>query len=253
MLCTCPFGHEVRTRAVGIRPRRARVAVTAATRARQSKAGHPRYHARPMAVSPSDLEPVLDELKDTSRLGQRGEWLCVPPRSPQRVCASLLPSGTTERVLHFPRFAAQALLLVGIVAPPDALNSIGSVAGVASLLGGLAFVTAGGLTLGSSLSPFPAPSKSNALVTTGPYAAVRHPMYTGLLLSSFGLSIVTASAARLALTAALFALLQIKMDAEEKALAERYGQTWETYAANTPRVVPSAASVQELIKTMTSK
>ena len=84
MLCACPFAHEVRPRAVGIRPRLARVAVSAATRARQSKAGHPRHHVRPTAVSPSDLEPVLEELKDTSRLGQRGEWLCVPPRTSQR-------------------------------------------------------------------------------------------------------------------------------------------------------------------------
>ena len=140
------------------------------------------------------------------------------------------------------------MLLLGIVAPPDALDSLAVVAGTAALVGGLVFLTSGTLKLGPSLSPFPQPSKSNSLVTNGPYGAVRHPMYSGILLSAFGVSVLSGSPARLALTAALFALLQVKMDAEEAALAERYGGSWETYAANTPRLVPSVSVVTEAVK-----
>lgn len=139
------------------------------------------------------------------------------------------------------------MLLLGIAAPPDALDSLAGVAGAASLLGGLVFITSGALKLGPSLSPFPEPSKSNSLVTTGPYSAVRHPMYTGLLFSAFGLSVLSGSPARLALTAALFALLQVKMDAEEAALAKLHGGSWEAYAANTPRLVPSVSAVTEAV------
>jgi protein-S-isoprenylcysteine O-methyltransferase Ste14 len=256
MLCTQPVplaSADLRARSSIRKPAGARPAESILARRAERRAVR-------LAVSPPDFERVLAELKDTSRLGKRGEYLCVQAvvlLAPPHVSHALTPPffrpvRTPIMLLHSlscsSRFVGQLVLLLGIAAPPDALDSLAVASGSAALLGGLVFLSSGTLKLGPSLSPFPEPSKGNSLVTTGPYGAVRHPMYSGLLLSAFGLSILSTSPARLALTAALFALLQVKMDAEESALAERYGGSWEAYAANTPRLVPSVSAVTEAVR-----
>ena len=56
-------------------------------------------------------------------------------------------------------------------------------AGLALLLGGLGLVAAGGLKLGSALTPLPHPGARTSLKETGAYRLVRHPMYSGALLA----------------------------------------------------------------------
>jgi hypothetical protein len=43
---------------------------------------------------------------------------------------------------------------------------------------------------GRKLTPLPEPNPALGLLRSGVYAVIRHPMYTGLLLSAFGLAIV---------------------------------------------------------------
>ena len=43
---------------------------------------------------------------------------------------------------------------------------------------------------GRKLTPLPEPNPALGLQRTGVYAVIRHPMYTGLLLSAFGLAIL---------------------------------------------------------------
>ena len=84
------------------------------------------------------------------------------------------------------------------------------------LLGGLVVAAASLGDLGSdSLSPFPAPPRGAILKTDGLYAKMRHPLYTGLLMTMAGLSIATNNADRLLLTAVLWYLLDVKSDKEE--------------------------------------
>jgi hypothetical protein len=123
-----------------------------------------------------------------------------------------------------PSFGAQAAVLLGVVFPPEQLDSLGVALGVAAIGGGAAFAVAGVLGLGDSLSPFPVPSRSNVLVQDGVYAQVRHPMYTGLLLASFGAALASGSPARLLFCAALVAVLSTKMDVEEAALQARHAR-----------------------------
>ena len=87
---------------------------------------------------------------------------------------------------------------------------------------GLLLLAWAGLRLGSSLTPFPAPRTRQTVKTAGPYAHVRHPMYSGVILITLGWSIIFATIVGLALTAALAVFLDLKARREEAWLSERH-------------------------------
>jgi protein-S-isoprenylcysteine O-methyltransferase Ste14 len=68
----------------------------------------------------------------------------------------------------------------------------------------------------------PVPLKHSFLVTGGPFKYIRHPMYATLLLISVGLLLVYPSITRILAVIALVLVLNIKMNIEERLLAERY-------------------------------
>jgi protein-S-isoprenylcysteine O-methyltransferase Ste14 len=86
---------------------------------------------------------------------------------------------------------------------------------------GLALAIWAGVTMGSSLSPFPRPPRDAELVDRGPYRFLRHPIYVGGVLFFAGLSLVF-SVYGLALTAVLAAFWVAKARLEERHLAERF-------------------------------
>jgi protein-S-isoprenylcysteine O-methyltransferase Ste14 len=106
------------------------------------------------------------------------------------------------------------------------------------LLSGLLVGVLSVVDLGSdSLSPFPKPSSSGSLKTTGVYGQMRHPMYTALMTVMLGLSMISNSADRLLLTGLLYYLLEVKSDKEEAFLAEQYGSDYAAYQVCTKPVV----------------
>jgi len=112
---------------------------------------------------------------------------------------------------------------------------------------GLTIILMGISDLGDSLSPFPVPLEkdTSTLKTSGIFEYIRHPLYSGLVLSAFGFGVSTGSPLRLLLTAALFCALSYKMDYEEKALLEKYPDEYEKYMKEVPgRIFPS--ELQEL-------
>lgn len=76
------------------------------------------------------------------------------------------------------------------------------------------------------------------LVTTGPYAWMRHPMYVALALLVLGFSLLSASGLLLASGAAACALLAVRVSREEQALAARFGGEYEVYRERTGRFLP---------------
>jgi protein-S-isoprenylcysteine O-methyltransferase Ste14 len=93
------------------------------------------------------------------------------------------------------------------------------VAALLAIAGG-AFAVSAGRTMGRSLTPFPKPVEAG-LVTHGPFAIVRHPIYTGGLGLFLGYSLF-ASIPALALTVALGFLWVGKIQVEERLLAAVY-------------------------------
>ena len=63
--------------------------------------------------------------------------------------------------------------------------------GMIALAGSLAiaFLVGGGLALGGNLTPLPHPKQDGTLVTTGIYAWVRHPLYSGVIFAAIAYSV----------------------------------------------------------------
>jgi len=80
------------------------------------------------------------------------------------------------------------------------------------------------------LSIWPRPAPNGTLKTSGLYRLVRHPIYSGVIISSFGFSVSTGSPGRLTLTLVLAILLSKKISAEEEFLEEVYGDQYTKYA-----------------------
>lgn len=81
------------------------------------------------------------------------------------------------------------------------------------------------------------------LVTTGPYALSRNPMYLGWTLLHLGTGLVVRSPWVLATWPIAFAVLHRAVLREEHLLAARFGDTWTDYEARVPRYLPNVSSV----------
>ena len=86
-----------------------------------------------------------------------------------------------------------------------------------------------------------------ALVTAGPYAYVRNPLYTGNFLTAAGFAIAftgrNSAPVRVALVAgslaAMAGIYAVIIPHEERYLRETFGPAFDDYAARVPRLVPA--------------
>jgi protein-S-isoprenylcysteine O-methyltransferase Ste14 len=90
---------------------------------------------------------------------------------------------------------------------------------------------------GRRLTPLPEPNPALGLLRTGVYARVRHPMYTGLLLSAFGLAIVAQKPLAIAAAGALTVFFNLKAREEERRLRRCYPD-YADYQRVTGRFLP---------------
>jgi protein-S-isoprenylcysteine O-methyltransferase Ste14 len=122
-------------------------------------------------------------------------------------------------VLQLVLFAA---LLFAPKIPPLVFPLWLRILGLAIIVVGGIFGTGGMLALGANLSPFPKPIEGGALVTSGVYRWVRHPIYTGLILGTLGWSMWHANLLGVGLAAVLFIFFDLKSRREERWLMEAY-------------------------------
>lgn len=80
--------------------------------------------------------------------------------------------------------------------------------------------------------------EGQGLVQSGPYAIVRHPIYTGFLTALIGTALTLGTlAAWLGVVAALIAFL-IRVDIEDRLMAAAFGEAHAAYRARTRRLIP---------------
>jgi protein-S-isoprenylcysteine O-methyltransferase Ste14 len=102
--------------------------------------------------------------------------------------------------------------------------------------GGAGFLLAALACLGRIwCSSFIAGHKDEILVTTGPYARCRHPLYAWSILGSLGLGLTTRSALLCVIVVVLIvALVVYAASCEEQFLADQFPEEFRAYVAATP-------------------
>jgi protein-S-isoprenylcysteine O-methyltransferase Ste14 len=94
-------------------------------------------------------------------------------------------------------------------------------------------------TLGAFFTVTVTVGDDQPLISTGPYRMVRHPAYTGLLLTFVGLGAALGDvAALLVMVCGTGAGLAYRIRVEERALATTFGARWEAFASDRARLVP---------------
>jgi protein-S-isoprenylcysteine O-methyltransferase len=93
-------------------------------------------------------------------------------------------------------------------------------------------------TLGRNWSGNIVLKENHELITAGPYAYVRHPIYTGLTLMILGVAIYNGNILWLAFTAIFFCGAYYKARKEEILLISHFGQIYLDYKARVRALIP---------------
>ncbi len=117
---------------------------------------------------------------------------------------------------------------------PDWLRWAGFALGVISIL----FWTWTQLTLGKEWSPQLQLRKDHHLIITGPYAHIRHPMYTAICGFGLGLALVSANGVFVVLAAMVIIGLFLRIPQEEKMLIREFGEEYQAYIRHTGSMFP---------------
>lgn len=111
------------------------------------------------------------------------------------------------------------------------------------LIGGALITTAiliiltGMKSLGKAMTPFPYPIGNAPLIQEGLYRFVRHPLYSGVVLAGFGVSLWRRNVLAAGLSVALAVLLKAKADQEEVWLIQKFPE-YEVYRKKTKQFIP---------------
>ena len=93
------------------------------------------------------------------------------------------------------------------------------------------------LQLNTNLSPFPKPKENATLITSGLFKYIRHPIYSGILIFLFFLSLYFGSGYKIGIVFLLLILFWFKSEYEEKQLCLKY-PNYRDYRQNTGRFFP---------------
>jgi protein-S-isoprenylcysteine O-methyltransferase Ste14 len=117
-------------------------------------------------------------------------------------------------------------------------SAVKDLAGVVLTIAGLSFATWARVHLGRNWSSAPMIKEGHQLIRTGPYRLVRHPIYTGLLLSAMGTFLVNAKVRGLLGVVILYLAFVIKSRIEEGFMVRTFGAEYEDYRRTTGAILP---------------
>ena len=110
--------------------------------------------------------------------------------------------------------------------------------GAAVTVGGLLFAVWARRHLGRNWSNAVTIKQGHELITTGPYALVRHPIYTGILTGFLGTAIALSQVRGVIGFVLIFVVLWAKLRREEEWMRSQFGETYVSYVHQTSALVP---------------
>jgi protein-S-isoprenylcysteine O-methyltransferase Ste14 len=111
--------------------------------------------------------------------------------------------------------------------------------GIGLMLAGIAFRWWAIAVLGKSFTFDVAVQSGQKVVDSGPYRYIRHPSYTGTLLTQLGIGLALGNwAGMLALLVCVAIAYAYRISVEEKALVAALGEPYRQYMQRTRRIIP---------------
>ena len=110
--------------------------------------------------------------------------------------------------------------------------------GALVMVAGLLFAVWAREHLGSNWSRSVTIKQGHELITTGPYAVVRHPIYTGILAGFLGTAIALSQVRGFIVFVLIILTLWLKLRMEEQWMRSQFGETYANYAHQTAALVP---------------
>lgn len=118
--------------------------------------------------------------------------------------------------------------------PMLAMHWAGAMAAVAGVL----MAIWARLALGRNWSGVVTLKEGHELVTGGPYAAIRHPIYTALILLFLGTAFLVGSVSSLLGLVCVIWSCWVKLQQEEALMLRQFPESYPAYMARTKRLVP---------------
>jgi protein-S-isoprenylcysteine O-methyltransferase Ste14 len=103
---------------------------------------------------------------------------------------------------------------------------------------GLFFLLWARVTLGSNWSGTVTIKENHELITTGPYAIVRHPIYTGMLVMLLGVAILTGHAIVFGFVTVMTVAMWVKSLTEEGMMTKEFPDAYPAYRKRVRALVP---------------
>jgi protein-S-isoprenylcysteine O-methyltransferase Ste14 len=103
---------------------------------------------------------------------------------------------------------------------------------------GLAFAVWARFSIGRNWDGLVALKENHQLMRSGPYAIVRHPIYSGFMLATFGTAMVGGKVAGLVSTALIILAWGYKSRVEEEFMIKQFGAEYEQYRHDVKALIP---------------
>ena len=187
------------------------------------------------------MQPIYDYLFPSMWLCYMAYWWAKS----SNVKASDRIESVWSRLLRLAAIiCAVVLLLLPSIPLPLLCNRfvprgpVGFGVGAAITAVGLLFSIRARCYLGSNWSQAVTVKENHELITSGPYALVRHPIYSGLLLGFLGSAVARGEWRGLLAVALIFIPLWFKLRLEEAWMRKKFGETYETYSRRVAALIP---------------
>jgi protein-S-isoprenylcysteine O-methyltransferase Ste14 len=173
-----------------------------------------------------------------------GGWFVLWNVLARRVKAAAQSETAVSRLSHVVPLLIAAYLLAGRVPLPLLHDrfvplAIWSAAlGAALTFAGLAFAIWARFIIAGNWSSYVELKQDHQLIIEGPYALVRHPIYTGLLLAFIGSALAVGEWRGVLSVAIVAASFWRKLRLEEALMRRQFGEAYARYAARVPALIP---------------